>query len=44
MMAALPKAPSILPRASNILCVDDDATGLRFRQLILEAKGYSDSE
>ena len=23
-----------------ILCVDDDATGLRFRQLILEAKGY----
>jgi len=39
-MVTLPKAPIILPRASVILCVDDDATGLRFRQLILEAKGY----
>jgi len=29
-----------LPKASVILCVDDDSTGLRFRQLILEAKGY----
>lgn len=29
-----------LPTAPIILCVDDDATGLRFRQLILEAKGY----
>jgi PAS domain S-box-containing protein len=28
------------PNAPIILCVDDDATGLRFRQLILEAKGY----
>ena len=26
--------------APLILCVDDDATGLRFRQLMLEAKGY----
>ncbi len=26
--------------APTILCVDDDSTGLRFRQLILEAKGY----
>jgi two-component system, chemotaxis family, CheB/CheR fusion protein len=39
-MVSLPKAPIILPRASIILCVDDDATGLRFRQLMLEAKGY----
>ena len=38
-MVTLPKAP-ILARSSIILCVDDDATGLRFRQLILEAKGY----
>jgi CheY-like chemotaxis protein len=30
----------VLPRASIILCVDDDATGLRFRQLMLEAEGY----
>ncbi len=29
-----------LPNAPVILCVDDDATGLRLRQLILEAKGY----
>ena len=32
-----------MPRPSNvptILCVDDDSTGLRFRQLMLEAKGY----
>jgi PAS domain S-box-containing protein len=28
------------PKAPIILCVDDDATGLRFRHLILEAKGY----
>jgi PAS domain S-box-containing protein len=26
--------------APVILCVDDDSTGLRFRQLMLEAKGY----
>jgi len=39
-MVTLPKAAIILPRASIILCVDDDATGLRFRQLMLEAKGY----
>jgi len=31
---------SALPNAPRILCVDDDSTGLRFRQLILEAKGY----
>jgi DNA-binding response OmpR family regulator len=28
------------PKAPTILCVDDDLTGLRFRQLILEANGY----
>ena len=31
---------SALPNASVILCVDVDSTGLRFRQLILEARGY----
>lgn len=33
-----------MARSSNapmILCVDDDSTGLRFRQLILEARGYN---
>jgi len=39
-MVTLPKAPIVLPRASIILCVDDEATGLGFRQLMLEAKGY----
>jgi PAS domain S-box-containing protein len=29
-----------LRNAPIILCVDDDSTGLRFRQLILEEKGY----
>jgi DNA-binding response OmpR family regulator len=28
------------PKAPIILCADDDLTGLRFRQLVLEAKGY----
>lgn len=27
--------------APIILCVDDDSTGLRFRQLVLEAKGHT---
>src|SRR5919197_4586941 len=29
-----------LPRAPIILCVDDEVARLRFRQLVLEAKGY----
>jgi CheY-like chemotaxis protein len=29
-----------VPRGPVILCVDDDTTGLHFRQLILERKGY----
>jgi PAS domain S-box-containing protein len=29
-----------LPNVPVVLCVDDDLTGLRFRQLIFEAKGY----